>query len=252
MKHLRFALPVLLLATSSALALPLTSIQKAGVLRLATAGDNVPYTSEVNGKFEGFEVDLANLIAAELGVKPQWERVSRDRLLGGLADDRFDLAVSSLGITSTRENKVDFTQPMYCASVVIISRDAAIQKHTDLEGKTVGVPAGSLLQSYIQKLPFPKKTLVYGSGKEIVTAMLSGAIDAAPVYRLAGLAALKAYPKANFHVGPVLWSVPTGIALAEDNTALRDAVNVALTKLQNDGRYEKLSRKYFGENIRCG
>ncbi|WP_102127342.1 ABC transporter substrate-binding protein [Deinococcus planocerae] len=240
-----------LLASPHAGARTLPEIRAAGVLRVATPGDIPSFTLDNAGQYAGFEVDLVRLLAADLGVRVSFETVPIDGLLTRLQEDRADVAISALGITRTRENRTDFTAPTACAGVSLLSLDPRLNRHTDLVGKTIGVSAGSIMQAYAQKLPFEKRVNVYATSNDLMFAVLSRAVDATFVYSVMEPGLKKTFPKANIHLGPELWSVPTGIMLREDNDSTRLALNAGLGRVMQGGAYAALSQKYFGKDVRC-
>lgn len=81
---------------------PFDAIQKEGTLRLATEGYYAPFAHFEGKQLTGFEVELAQMMAAKMGVKYEWKTISFDALLTGLQQDRWDLVISSHGITPER------------------------------------------------------------------------------------------------------------------------------------------------------
>ncbi|UQN06561.1 ABC transporter substrate-binding protein [Deinococcus sp. QL22] len=250
-RTLTATLLTLLLAAPHAEARTLSQIKASGVLRVATPADVPPFSLVNAGKHFGFEAELIEALAADLGVKVSYEMARIDQLTTLLQDDKVDVAFSALGITSTRENKIDFTSPTACVGVSVVSLDPKINLHTDLKDKTIGVIAGSIMTSYVQKLPFDKKVNVYPSNNDVVIAVFSKAVDATVAYSVAEGMVKKLYPKANVHFGPELWSVPIGMMLREDNDSTRFALNLGLIKMQRTSAYTALSTKYFGKDLRC-
>lgn len=250
-RTLTATLLTLLLAAPHAQARTLAQIRASGVLRVATPADVPPFSLVSAGNHFGFEVELLEALAADLGVKISFELARIDQLTSLLQEDRVDVAFSALGITSTRENKIDFTVPTACVGVSVVSLDPKLNLHTDLKGKTIGVIAGSIMTSYVQKLPFDKKVNVYPSNNDVVLAVFSKAVDATVAYSVAEGMVKKLYPKANVHFGPELWSVPIGMMLREDNDSTRLALNASLVKFQQGAGYAALSNKYFGKDLRC-
>ncbi|ANE43924.1 substrate-binding periplasmic protein [Deinococcus puniceus] len=250
-RTLTATLLTLLLAAPHAEARTLSQIKASGVLRVATPADVPPFSLVNAGKHFGFEAELLEALAADLGVKVTYEIARIDQLTTLLQDDKVDVAISALGITSTRENKVDFTAPTACLGVSVVSLDPNINVHTDLKDKKIGVIAGSIMTSYVQKLPFDKKVNVYPSNNDVVMAVFSKAVDATVAYSVAEGMVKTLYPKANIHFGPPLWSVPIGMMVREDNDSTRFALNLGLIKMQRSSAYAALSTKYFGKDLRC-
>lgn len=245
------ALAAGLTSLNAAEARTLAQIKQSGVLRVATPGDLPPFAVADGTRFTGYELELLQAVAATMGLKVEVQKVAADQLIKTLQDDRADVAVGALGVTSTREHKVDFTVPTACAGVSVASLDPALQKHTDLAGKTIGVGAGSLMHSYVQKLPFEKQVKVYKSNGDLMFAVISRAVDATFAYTVMEPAAKRNFPKIKIHFGPELWSVPLGFMVREDNDQARLALNSAIQAYFSTNSYAFLSSKHFGKDVRC-
>lgn len=252
----RFLLSSLALAAgltslNAAEARTLAQIKQSGVLRVATPGDLPPFTVADGTRFSGYEIELLQAVASTMGLKLDVQKVPADGLIKALQDDRADVAVGALGVTSTRENKVDFTAPTACAGVSVASLNPALQKHTDLAGKTIGVSAGSIMHSYVQKLPFEKQVKVYKSTGDLIFAVVTKAVDATFAYTMMEAATKRTFPKIKMYFGPELWSVPIGFMVREDNDSTRLALNAALQNYLGTTSYAFLSSKHFGKDVRC-
>ncbi|MFC4640230.1 ABC transporter substrate-binding protein [Deinococcus hohokamensis] len=241
----------LLLAQSAADARTLKEVKASGVLRLATSADYEPYNYMVGGQFKGFEVELGNLIAKQMGLKPVWIKRDFDTLLTGFSKDEYDLVIASHAITSTRLKQVDFSKPHSCGANVLLAKKGGPLTSKALEGKKLGAEAGSINLKYLQKLPFKKQITVFRTTDDAVRAVALGQVDAVLVDDLGAVAAVKTFSKANLVYGAPVWSSPSGMALAKGNSELRMAVNAALNKVLLDGSYAAISKKTFGIDVRC-
>ncbi|ACO47772.1 transporter substrate-binding domain-containing protein [Deinococcus deserti] len=226
-------------------------IKASGVLRVVSGGDLPPFIRVEAERHRGYEPELIEAVARSLGLTVSYQVVPPYQLIKELQEDRADIAIGALGITSTRENKVDFTMPTACAGVSVVSFDPKLQKHTDLVGKSIGVGAGSIMQAYVQKLPFEKKVTVYNSSKELIFAVMAKQVDATFAYTIMGPAVKSLYPKAPINFGPELWRVPIGFMTAEDNVTTRTTLNGAINRYMQSTGYAFLSQRYFKEDVRC-
>ncbi|MFC4454665.1 ABC transporter substrate-binding protein [Deinococcus sonorensis] len=240
-----------LTAGSAAQARPLSAIRASGVLRVIAPADLPPFSYVAGGTDVGFEIDLITAIASDMNLKVEVQHAPSNQLFQALQDDRADVALAALAITSTREQRVDFTQPTLCAGVSVISSDPKLQLHTDLQGHTIGVPAGTIIESYVQHLAFQKSVRVYPTISDVTLALFAHQIDATFGYTIMKPVLAKLYPKYPVVFGPALFNVPIGMATAQDNATTRSALNLGLIRVTHDGRYEKLSQTYFGTDVRC-
>lgn len=229
----------------------LTQIKASGVLRIGTPGDVPPFSMAQGANYSGFEVELIQQVATDLGVRAEFIPTRIDQITKGLQEDRIDVGISSLGITSTRENKVDFTIPTACAGVSIVSPDPTLKTHLNLEGHKIGVIAGSIFTSYIQKLPFDKQVNVYPTNNDVVLAVFSKQVDATLAWTASEGIVKKLYPKAALYFSASLFSVPIGMMVSETNNSTRFALNTSLNRMLRNGSHLALSMKYFGSDMRC-
>ena len=237
--------------TSAAQARSLNDILKDGTLRVATAADIPPFGFASGNTVTGFEVDLITAVAADMGLKVKLVPAPIDQLSKLLNSDSVDVAMSAQAITSTRENRVDFTTPTSCSAVSMVSTSPKLKTHTDLAGKTIVVGSGSIMQSFVQKLPFEKKVSVVPTSQDVMFSMISGQADATFMYSAMQPAIKQMFPKATLYFGPELWSVPQGLMIHEDATALRLRLNAGIQRLLGNGKYAAISTKYFGKDVRC-
>lgn len=249
----RFLLAPLLLAllSSGAHARTYDLVRSSGVLRLATSADYEPFNYLKDNQFTGFEVELGNLLAKQLNLKPVWVKVDFDSLLTNFDKSNYDVVIASHAITSTRAKVVDFTQPHYCGGNLLLTRKGGPLTTKALENKILGAESGSVNLTFLQKLPFKKQIKVYPSTEATYRAVALGEVDAALTDRFGAASAIKTYTKANLMLGEVLWRTASGMAVSKGNSSLKTALNTGLAALLKDGSYHKLSLRYFGDDIRC-
>ena len=243
---------------SPAHARTLAEAKAAGTLNLYTSTDFAPFSSLIGSiasggqKPVGFEVDLGNLIASRLGLKPVWHVKGFDALLPLVRTDRsVDLVIASHAITSTRARLVSFTNPHYCTGGVVLTRSGGPLTNQAFGGKRVGAEDGSTYAGYLKKLPTGVQVNVFANSEQSYAALLAGGVDAVVTDRFAALAAVDKYPQGKLMVGKTLWQERIGMVVARDNTALKAAVNQVLAKLLEDGSYARLSQEYFKQDVRC-
>lgn len=242
-----------LLAAAAAIAQarPLADIQKSGKLTLATEGQFAPFNFVDKGKLTGFEVELAELVAKKMGLAPDWKTVGFDALLTGLAQDRWDVVIASHGITDERAKAVTFTAPHYCSGGLIVTKDAAIKSGADLKGRTIAVQTGTTYLEQVGKLGTAKAVRNFPSDADARMALVAGKADVWVSDRFTAMEAVKKNPGQKLHTGELLFTERIAAAAAKGNTAVAEAWNKALSAVMADGSYAALSKKYFGEDVRC-
>jgi polar amino acid transport system substrate-binding protein len=239
-----------LLGTAPAWSRSIEVIRKSGTLVVASEGKFAPFNFVDAGRLTGFEIDIANAIAQKMGLKVEWKTMGFDGLLVGLGQDRWDLVIASHGITEERAKAVTFANPHYCTGGVIISKDGRIRTAADLTGKVVAVQTGTTYYDNVKKLPV-KEVKNFPQDASARAALETGHVDAWVTDKFVAKASLAATPGTTLKAGDYLFVERIAAAVAKGNTGLVDAVNQALAAILADGTYAALSKKWFGEDIRC-
>jgi len=244
------ARPTLPLPTAAADARSIEDIRKSGTLVVATEGKFAPFNFVDGGKLTGFEIDIANAVAAKMGLKVEWKTMGFDGLLVGLQQDRWDLVIASHGITEERAKAVTFADPHYCTGGVIISKDGALKTARDLTGKVVAVQTGSTYYDNAKKLPV-KDVKNFPQDNSARAALETGHVDAWVTDKFVGKASLAATPTTSLRIGDFLFTEKIAAAVGKGNVGLASGVNKALATMMADGTYAAISKKWFNEDIRC-
>ena len=245
------AAAALLSLTLGVQARPFDAIKKSGKIVIATEGQFSPFNHYEGAKLTGFEVEVAEAMAAKMGLKTEWKALSFDALLTGLGQDRWDMVIASHGITDERAKAVTFAAPHYCSGGVIIAKNPAIKTAKDLAGKVIAVQTGTSYQENVKKVSAVKEVKNFPQDTDARAALASGRVDAWVTDRFVAMKALKAGPDAGMKMGDFLFVERIAAAVSKGNTGLAGEINKALAAIQADGTYGKISTKWFGEDIRC-
>lgn len=243
---------IALLACASLLqARPIEAIRQTGKLVVATEGAFAPFNHFEGNKLTGFEVELAELVARRMGLTVEWKTLGFDGLLTGLVQGRWDVVIASHGITEERAKAVSFMAPHYCSGGLIVSRDPKIRSVRDLAGKKVAVQTGTTYLENVQRLASGSEVRNFPGDNDARAALVTGRVDAWVSDRFVALEALRKNPEPKLYAGELLFTERVAAAASRGNQGLVTAWNRALADLLADGSYEQLSRRYFGEDVRC-
>lgn len=207
-----------------------------------------------DGKFTGFDVDVATYVAKELGYDAKdinfKETKSADRETSiSRGDVKFIAA--SYSINDERLAKVDFAGPYLLAHQDILVRadDDSIKSPKDLNNKKLCSVTGSTSAQNIHDTLAPKAQLQeYGGYSECLTGLENKAVDALTTDDsiLAGYASQDAN-KGKFKLaGFKMTNENYGIGLKKGDADLKKKINDALTKMVSDGSWEKAVTANFG------
>jgi len=229
----------------------LSSIKASGVFKVGTEGTYAPFTyHDGSGKLVGFDVEIAEAIAAKLGVKAEFVEGKWDGLIAGLDAKRYDSVINEVGITDARKQKYDFSDPYIASKAVLIVRDNddSIKSFADLKGKKA---AQSLTSNYGKLAEQAGAELVGTDGfDQSIQLVLTRRADATINDNLSFLDFKKHKPDAPVkvvaHEDDASYS---GVIIRKQEPELLAAINKALADIKADGTYKTISDKYFGQDV---
>ncbi len=221
------------------------------VYTVATDNAYVPfeYLDEDSGELVGFDVDLITALAEEAGIEIEIETLEFAGIVAGLGSGKFDIGIAGMTITEERKENIDFTQPYYEAGLILaVTEENAdeIQSIDDVDGKVVATRQGSTSQEYLEE----NTEATPEAFPEIVEAyqnVLAGRADAV----LYDLPNVQYYSEKEAGgklktVGEKLTGEDYGIGFPK-GSELRDKIDDALTTIKENGTYDDIYEKWFGE-----
>ncbi len=230
----------------------LQKIKDSGSISVGLEGTYPPFSFvDTDGKLTGFEVELSEALAKELGVKARLQPTKWDGILAALESKRLDIVVNQVTISDERKKKYDFSEPYTVSGIqalVLTKNKDTIKTAQDLAGKKVGVGLGTNYEQWL-KDNVPKAIIkTYDDDPSKFQDLRVGRIDAILIDRLAALEyARKA--KDTIAAGDAFSRQEAGVALRKGEPELLDAINKALDKLRADGTLKKLSEKYISADV---
>lgn len=238
-------------ATGTAQARDWSTIKESGTIIAATEGAFYPFNYFEGSKLTGFEVELAEAVAKQLGLNLEWRVVSFDAQLASIRQDRFDFAIASHGYTPARAKAVDFANPHYCTGGAIAAHKGGPLTVAALNGKVVGVQIGTSYLDNAKKIPGLKELKTYKADPEAFSALRANKTDAWISDRWLIKATLDKNPGSGIVPGDVVFEERVSMILRKNNKELMDQWNWGLAQLFKNGTYKALSHKYFKTDISC-
>lgn len=158
----------------------LQKVLKNGVVNVADCLSFAPFGFyDANGKPEGYDVDIANLMAQQLGVKLNLFDTTADNRIPNLQTGKADVVICNFTENPTRAKQINFTDPYVIAGeVLLVKKNSTINGVADLAGKTVAVVTGSTNAQIIQQANPNAKVQSYPTSAAAVQAVKSGQADA--------------------------------------------------------------------------
>ncbi|CAG6365085.1 ABC transporter substrate-binding lipoprotein [Streptococcus pneumoniae] len=235
------------------------AIKQKGKLVVATSPDYAPFEfqSLVDGKNQvvGADIDMAQAIADELGVKLEISSMSFDNVLTSLQTGKADLAVAGISATDERKEVFDFSIPYFDFSIPyyenkisFLVRKADVEKYKDLtslESANIAAQKGTVPESMVkEQLPKVQLTSLTNMG-EAVNELQTGKIDA--VHMDEPVALSYAAKNAGLAVATVSLKMKDGdanaVALRKNSDDLKEVVDKVIQKLKDEGTYQSYLEK---------
>ncbi|KND44882.1 MULTISPECIES: transporter substrate-binding domain-containing protein [Streptomyces] len=222
---------------------------KAGQLTTCTHLPYPPFQSEIDGKVQGFDVSLIDLVAEDLGVKQVVvdQPFENFKTGGSLNAGQCDLAAAGMTITEERKKNVDFSDPYFEATqAVLADKTAGIASFADLKGKKVGTQAQTTGEDYAKSKGID--SVSFESSDAVLNGLRTKQVDAVIIDYPVVQGWLK--DKANADAFEVADQINTGeqygFTVKKGNTKLLAAIDEALAKAKSDGTYKKLYEQWIG------
>src|SRR5215831_16471617 len=217
----------------------------------ADAEGGAPYTfpdPRDPSRVIGFEVDLANALAARMGRTARFVQNQWDGLVPGLERGEYELVINGLEITPERAEKISFSNPYFYSTLTLTRRidDDRVQRAEDLRGLKVGVLKVTFAERYVQSLGNVTIRSYDGQVQPFIDLAL-GRLDAVVMDTPIAL---------YYAAGPQVKNIeiPTahmlfGIGIRKTDTALLDQVNAVLESMKRDGTLRKIYTDWGIYNI---
>lgn len=192
----------------------------------------------------GFEVDLAEAIARELGVKARQSQNAWDSLIPALKRGDFDMVMNGIEITPQRQAEVLFSLPyyIYTEQLVVRKEETKTKDINDLKGKKVGTLSGAVAQDILTNLG-GVDVRVYSGQVEPYEDLALGRLDAVLLDLPIAAYYAKPNPKLKYTGNPVGEGF-YGIAIRKDDDELKKKIDEILIKLLKSGELKKIYEKW--------
>src|SRR3982074_2280200 len=226
------------------------------VIRFLTETDYPPFNfTGADGNPAGFNVDLARSLCDEIKVTCTIQMRRFETLIDAITSNRGDAIIASLAVTPQLRARVDFTDPYYRAPARFVSRRDAVMPEVRpeyLEGKKVGVISGTSPEAYLKAMFTDAEIKSYANDDTLRLALRRSEVD----FIFGDAIALAFWINGTdsseccaFSGGPFVESryfgEGIGIGVRKGNDLLRQALNWALFRVWEKGRYTDLWLRYF-------
>lgn len=226
------------------------TIRKRGTLLVGTSW-NVPWVMrDPQGAFQGFEIDVARQLAADLGVDLTLVAVPFTGLTDAVQNGHIDIVVAGYSITPQRALVVDFSNPYGNSALQLVVRKDLAAQDLDRAEVKIGARAGTTAEAAARHR-LPKAQLVaFPDERSLYAALRAGAVDGALAYSPRTTMAV-AQADGKFAVATGVAELPhtvEGFAVRKGEPGMLNFLNAWIAYWQADGWLDE-RRKYWFESF---
>jgi len=208
-----------------------------------------------NGKYVGFEIDIAKQLASDMGVKPVFKEYEWDKLIPALQNKEIDIIASGISITPKRGLKVRFSNPYSSSGYNLVSNLKLTKDFTSIKDLNdskvfIGAVKGTVSESLVPKI-FPRAKIdTYKDNKEATDAVVNGTVHAyiasAPTPRFVALR----YPdEVDLPLEKPLLVTKEGFAINKHNSEMLAYLNSWITAHEADS-WLKSTHSYWFKSLK--
>ena len=226
----------------------LAAIKQRGVLKWgADAEGGAPFVfpdPQQPEKLIGFEAELAEALAARLGVKAEMVQNQWDQLTPALLRGNFDLILNGLELTPENQQRIAMSRPYFVYAQQIVTRKETdgLTRLADLKGKAVGVLSSSVAQRLAEEAGIAG-IKIYPGNVESFRDLKALRIEAVVLDLPIAIHYAKTDATLKFS-GPAFAPGFYAIGVRKEDTALLAALNQAIEQLAADQTLQRIYQKY--------
>lgn len=216
-------------------------------LVVATDTAFVPFEYKDGDKYVGFDIDLWDAIATDMGVSYKLQPMDFGGIIPGLQTNQVDVGLAGITIKDERKKVIDFSDGYYDSGfLLMVPADSTIKSAADLAGKKLSVKTGTSATDYAKENFKDTELRLFPNIDNAYLEVMTGRVDAAMHDTPNVLYFVKKNGKGKVKsVGKQMMAHQYGIAFPK-GSKLVSKVNVSLAKLKSNGSYNAIYKKWFG------
>ncbi|MBN2241272.1 MAG: amino acid ABC transporter substrate-binding protein [Acidobacteria bacterium] len=226
------------------------TIERINQVRIGTDAVHLPFEFGLDTGVQGYDIDIGNEIAKDLGVDARWVKLSGyNHLFDVLKNGEVEMLVSAIAIDPARQEEFAFSQPYYESGDGIARRfdNNEIKDLASLSGKNVGVGAGRPGDSFMQNqqtasdvtiVRFPNLDDALGA---LNRQELNAVVGDEPILTFSGF---KSYPNVTTQSADMN-EYRYAVVVRKSDAELLASVNKTLDRLKASGELESMQKKWF-------
>ncbi|WP_392564373.1 transporter substrate-binding domain-containing protein [Orbus wheelerorum] len=242
-----------LVMVNTAYADRLDDIEKSGEIKIAVFDSNPPfgYIDETTRQIVGLDVDYANAIGEALNVDVKLIPTNPANRIPLLNSKKADLIVANFTVTKERGKAVDFSVPYFATGQKFIAKKGLLKTPDDLKKLRIGADKGTVMEITLREQYPTARVISYDDTPFAFSALRSGVVQAITQddAKLIGLLAnVPAKQREEFEISPFsITKEYQAVGIAKGETRLKEKVDAALFKLEQNGEAVTIYNRWFGQ-----
>ncbi len=224
----------------------LKKIHDRGTITVGTDATYPPMESvDERGNFIGIDIEIAQEIAADLGVKADFQNITWEEIFNAVKQENVDMIISAITITAERAGMLAFSDPYFNAGQVIVTKEDlvnVIQSVEDLKGRAVGAQIGTTSETEAKK--YTDSVVTFENYNLALDDLLEGKVEAIVIDYPAALG-MVAENEGLAIVGEPFTQEFYGAAVQIGQDELLDRINATIRRLKQTGELKKLEERWL-------
>jgi polar amino acid transport system substrate-binding protein len=213
-------------------------------LTFAISAEYPPFEFYDDGELKGFDIELAKLIARELGKEAKFRDMQFSTILAAVRSGAADAAISTITITEAREENFDFSESYLKESLsMVYPKKAPLEKKSQIHKKKIACQLGSAMEVWLKSSGLGAEIVLMDHNNQAIEALKAGHVDGVLVDTM------QAHAFADKNSGlahSFIAESDNGYGIAvQKGSALKDEINRALKTLEQNGKLHELQEEWL-------
>ena len=219
--------------------------------KVYTDSDGMPFTyRDESGQPAGFDIDVMNAIAQDQNFAVTYDILPWPLILPSMADGKADIAIAHISASPERQKIHNFSNPYYVSYQAALTQPelANITSFKDLKGHRVEVMAGTIQEREMKEMGIDttNKDMVFPLVKSLVNDQTDAVVHDSGILQY--YQQQQADKNLALMIDKEFGDDPYGIVVKKDNTVLLNQINQGLTNIRQNGKYQQIEQKWFGQS----
>jgi len=230
----------------------LQEIMDEGVVRIGVPIDVPPFGfTDENQASVGLDVDLARLVAEELGVELQLQQITGINRIPFLVTDKVDIVIAVMGATPERAKQIMFTSPYASLYIGVFGpKELQVSSADEIGDLTVGVPRGTTQDISLSEMAPEADIVRFEDDATTAAAFLSGQVDLFGTANIVARDMVKKNPDLDLVNKFVIRTSPAHMGVRHGEFNLLRWLDTFIFYNKMNGRLDELHQKWMGESMK--